>query len=354
MPYVICYTVRAKVVDHDGTVVSSDRVLRQLEGLACHDDSGLNYAELPFDDECSLHGGHPRLTLDSKGQLLISVEVQSNRKLTRNEIKALREDFEAQITDGIGAGCFDDLSAATGLSIEVRTPLRTGFTQDEGQAWKVKPSTARGNEKRIAAVAKLVDEMDTQPQAPRARAVSVEPAGSVESAVSGKAPTREQPNFRKLFRMLAKPERYSLFDEIKAEVAACGNDLSSIGDRQYPYGNFGDPKLLRLLLEAGLPPNILDEKGHSLLIHAAGSPKCMEMLLKLGLDVNRICDDVYRSTALHRAAHVGSLAGAKFLLANGADPSIKDDRGKIPQQCVNRLAPNPKALEAVLQPPSAV
>ncbi|TVP96685.1 MAG: ankyrin repeat domain-containing protein [Planctomycetaceae bacterium] len=354
MTYVICYTVQAKVVDHDGTVVSSDRITRQLEGLACHDDSVLNYAELPFDDECSFQGGHPRLTIDSKGQLLISVEVQSNRKLTRNEINALREDFEAQITDGIGAGCFDDLSAATGLSIEVRVPLRTRFTQDEGQAWIVKPATARGNEKRIAAVAKLVDQMDVKPQAPRVRVASVEPANSVEPAVSEKAATRGQPNFSKLFRLLAKPERNSLFDQIKAEVEACGNDLSSIGDGQYPYGNFGDPKLLRLLLNAGLPPNILDEKGHSLLIQAAGSPKCMEMLLKLGLDVNRICDDVYRSTALHRAAHVGSETGAKFLLANGADPSIKNEYGKIPQQCVNRLAPNRKALEALLQPPGSV
>ncbi len=51
MRYTICYSVKAQLVDHDGTVVSSDRMIRQIEGLACHDDTVLNYAELPFADD---------------------------------------------------------------------------------------------------------------------------------------------------------------------------------------------------------------------------------------------------------------------------------------------------------------
>jgi hypothetical protein len=338
------------LVDHDGTVVSSDRIIRQLEGLACHDDTVLNYAELPFAAECSLSGGHPRLTLDSEGHLRISVEVESTRKLTHKESNALREDFKGQLTDGIGAGCFDGLSAATGLSVQVSYPMRANYTQNEGRAWKTKPSTPRGNEQKITAVAKLVEKMDAKPRKSPDRSRSGAPGDS------GSAVTQEKPNFRKLFRLLAKPERDSLFEEIKAEVEACGNDLSSIGDREYPYGNFRDPKLLRLLLKAGLPPDILDEKGYSLLCHAAGSPKCIEMLLKLGVNVNRICEDVYRRTALHCAANVGSRAGVEFLLASGADPSIKDDYGRTPLQCIDRFTParDRQAIELLLQTTTTV
>lgn len=348
MRYAICYSVKAQLVDHDGTVTSSDRIIRQVEGLACHDDTVLNYAELPFADECSLRGGHPRLTVDRKGHLLISVEVQSKRKLTRNESRALREDFEGQITDGIGAGCFDALTAATGLSVQVQHPLRSRYTQDEGTAWKVKPSTPRGNERKIAALAKLVDKMDAEPQRSLARSRSVAPVDS------GTTATQRPANFQKLFRLLAKPERDVLFDQIEVELEACDNDLSNIRDREFPRGNFRDPKLLRLLLKAGLPPDILDQKGYSLLCQAAGSPKCIEMLLKMGINVNRICEDVYRWTALHRAAFVGSRAAVELLLANGADTSIKDYQGRTALQCVDRHSRDRQVIELLLQTPSAV
>ncbi|MCA9178146.1 MAG: hypothetical protein KDB14_26965, partial [Planctomycetales bacterium] len=276
-------SARAKLVDHNGAAISAEQMLKKLDGLVCHTDSVLNYAELSFADACGLRGGHPRLQLDGK-HLAMAVEVDSQRKLSRKELGELRGDLEGQLSDGIGAGCFDELSAKTGLTVELQFPLKARVAQAEGIAWLPRATTASGNERRIAAVARLVEAEDRKPPASSKSSTASKKSASSKKAAAGKSdgklaeskpseskPSAKKPNLKKLFRLLDKVERDQLFAQIKSELEACGNDLSMVADGELPYGNFRDPKLLRLLLTAGLPPETIDVAGNSLLIQAAAN-----------------------------------------------------------------------------------
>jgi ankyrin repeat protein len=148
---------------------------------------------------------------------------------------------------------------------------------------------------------------------------------------------------------LAKPERDQLFDQIQAELESCGNDLSSIGDGEFPYGNFNDPKLLRLLLKAGLPLEVTDTKGNSLLIQAAVNPQCLELVLKNGADVNRKCESYNATTALFRAASLGKRKSVEVLLQHGADPTIKDKSGRSAADVVDKRSRERQAIIDLLR-----
>lgn len=355
MRYKTLISLSAQLVDHDGSLVASEGLVRKLDGLACHTDSVLNYAEVDFAEECALRGGYPRLVVDAKGKLAIAVEVDSEQKLSRKQLSALRADVEGQLTDGIGAGCFDALSVATGVAVEVRFALKSKCTQTEGSAWRAKATTEKGNQQRIAAAKKIVAKMDTAPpkkvaakkapvKKPTVKKPTVKKPAVKKAAAVAPAGKKDRPNLKKLFRLLDKPERDQLYDQIKAELDACGNDLSMVGDKEYPYGNFNDPKLLRLLLKAGLPPETTDVKGNSLLIQAAGNPKCLELLLKQGVDVNRVCDSYYASTALIRAAFLGKRKSVEFLLEHGADPTIPDASGDLAKDIVDKYSRDRQAI----------
>lgn len=272
---------------------------------------------------------------DERGRLQIAVEVDSNRKLTATELKALREDLASQISDGIGAGCFSFLTPATGASVVAVLPLKVHCTQVEGKAWKPSASTTRENARRIAAIKKEID----------ARDAAADEAPAVKSA-KGAA---KAPRLKKLLRLLAKVDRERLYDEIKAELVATGDDLSSLADGELPSSNFHDAKFLRLLLNARLRPEILDASGYTLLYQAAPSARCIEMLLKQGVDVNRICQDYSKTTALIRAAWLGEIKSVETLLAAGADPSIRDDAGKTALDRVNPRSRNKQAIEDLLR-----
>lgn len=348
MRYKTSYSLQAQVVNYNGAITSSDRLTRKLDGLACHSDSVLNYTELIFAKECGLRGGHPRLVQDEKGRLTMTVEVDSQRRLSRNELIALREDFEGQLTDGIGAGCFDRLTTATSLAVELRFPLRSKCAQTEGTAWRPKASTEKGNEQRIAAAAKLVERMDS---APSKTGAARRPTTDGTSKVS--PPNKQKlPNLKKLFRILAKLERDQYFDQIKAELEASGDDLSMVGDGVYPSGNFNDPKLVRLLLKAGLPPETKDVNGNSLLIQAVVNPKCVELFLKEGVSVNRVCDGSFGTTALIRAASLGERKSVEVLLAHGADPMIKNKAGKTAADVVDKRSRERQRIIDLLRPDS--
>jgi ankyrin repeat protein len=140
-----------------------------------------------------------------------------------------------------------------------------------------------------------------------------------------------------------------LFDQIEAELEACGNDLSCVGHGEYPHGNFNDPKLLGLLLKAGLPPETTDLKGNSLLVQATVNPKCLKLLLKSGADVNRVCDSYNATTALFRAAWLGKRKSIEFLLEHGADPSIKDKSGRSALDVVDKRSRERQAIIDLLR-----
>lgn len=334
MRYRISVGLMVKLIDHAGGCVSSVQLLRKLNGLACYSDSVLHYADLPFAAECAFRGGHPRLILNGSEQLVMVVEVDSQRKLSSKELRALRDDFEGQLTDGIGAGCFDELTEATGLRFEWLTSGESNCTQIEGMAWRPKTTTARGNEIRISGAAKIIEKIDSAPPKPikSEKAKNAGDRGMVHRAES------TRPDFKKLFRLLAKPERDKLIKEIKTELQACGNDLSMVKDGEYPHGNIYEPKLLRLLLDAGLSPETIDANGSSLLVQVAGHPKCLEILLKENVDVNRVCDCTFASTALIRAARLGKYKSVKLLLDHGADTTIRDKSGKSVQDLVDKYS----------------
>ncbi|MEZ6135937.1 MAG: ankyrin repeat domain-containing protein [Pirellulaceae bacterium] len=159
----------------------------------------------------------------------------------------------------------------------------------------------------------------------------------------------KESNLKRLFRLLAKPERNQLMDQIKAELEVCGNDLSTVVDGEYPYGNLSDPKLLRMLLKAGLPPETTDVKGNSLLIQAACEPRCIQLLLKSGADVNRVCDSVVVATALIRAASLGKRKSVEILLEHGADPSIQDKSGRSARDVVDKRMRDRQAIIDLLE-----
>ena len=345
MRYKTSCSLNVQLVDRNSAIVSFVRIIRKLDGLACFSDTTLNYAELSFSKEYALRGGHPRLVLDDKGRLTMAVEIDSLRRLSRTELKALREDIEGQLSDGIGAGCFDELTTSTGLAVELKFPLKSKCTQTEGTAWRPKASTNRGNEQRIAAIAKMVEKLDSSPQ----KLLTPKKSATDETVAAPSSDKLKPPNLTRLFRLLGKPERDQLFDKIKAELEACGNDLSMVVDGEYPAGNFVDPKLLRLLLKAGLPPESTDAKGSSLLIQAAGNPQCLKLLLKEGVNVNRVCDNRFATTALIRAAWLGKRKSVELLLEHGADPAIEDMSGKLAEDLVAKHSRERQKIVELLQ-----
>jgi hypothetical protein len=275
------------------------------------------------------------VTADERGRLQIAVEVDANRKLTPAEFKALREDLAGQISDGIGAGCFAFLTPTTGISVVAALPLKVHCAQAEGKAWKPSAATARENARRIAAIKKEIDARDA--------------AADESPAVKSAKGAAKAPSLKKLLRLLSKVDRERLYEEVKAEVAATGNDLSNIADGELPSGNFRDPKFLRLLMSARLRPEVLDARGYTLLYQAAPSAGCIEVLLKHGVNVNRICHDFSKTTALIRAAWLGEIKSVETLLAAGADPSIRDEAGKIALDRVDPRSRNKKAIEELLR-----
>lgn len=341
MRYKTEYSLLATLIDHDGSDVRSTKVYQLADGFACIDDSVLNYAELPFAEECDLRRGFPRIVLNEKGRLSVSVEVDSKRQLSAAELKKLKADFEGQLTDGIGAGCFDAISAATGISVQLKTPLKAICKQQEGEAWKPIKSTAKGNERRIAAIQKQVDAEETKTD-------SISPASSkVKKQVSTTKVAK--PNFAKLLRLLSKVDREFNSKQIEAELAAIGGDLSQLPDGTFPSGNFREPKFLRLLLKAGLPPESLDSKGQTLLYQAAGSPACLEVMLKLKVNVNRANTDYFGYTPLMRAASLGSLKCVQVLLDAGADAKAMNALGDTALDEIDSHSRDRKAIEALLK-----
>ena len=122
--------------------------------------------------------------------------------------------------------------------------------------------------------------------------------------------------------------------------------MGGIANRDIPCGNFRKPDLPKLLIESGLPVDVLDKDGYSLLYHAADSAVAV---LNAGTEVNRVCEDVYQSTALHCAARLGRLEAVELLLANGADASIKDAYGRNALDMMEQGGPDSNRIQALLK-----
>jgi len=90
-------------------------------------------------------------------------------------------------------------------------------------------------------------------------------------------------------------------------------------------------KTMMLLLQYGADINTVDQYGHSLLMHAY-SPRIVRMLLAYGADVNKTNNQgenalFYFAKFGHQDEETG--LNLKLLLEYGADPKVKDKKGKL-------------------------
>ena len=121
-----------------------------------------------------------------------------------------------------------------------------------------------------------------------------------------------------------------------------GPDPNVLGERRgrssrgpetplYTACNQGDLAKVQLLLEHGADPNIICKRGQ-IALHAAADlddgARLIEPLLKAGSDMN--ATDKEGLTPLHLAC---SEEVKDILLHHGADPSIKDNRGRTFDEC---------------------
>jgi uncharacterized protein len=97
----------------------------------------------------------------------------------------------------------------------------------------------------------------------------------------------------------------------------------------------GSAESVELLIKRGADPNAVDDDGRSAMIYAAGRAYApiVELLISAGVDVNRRY--AHGLTALMWAAGHDASAGVddveatiKTLIDHGADPNLRDDRGK--------------------------
>lgn len=94
----------------------------------------------------------------------------------------------------------------------------------------------------------------------------------------------------------------------------------------------GDTELLLPMLDAGMPVNLVDEKGNSLLMLAAyhGHPDLAKVLLERGADPDQRNDR--SQTPLAGVAFKGRLDLVRLLVEYGADPFADQGGGRFPIQ----------------------
>ncbi len=121
----------------------------------------------------------------------------------------------------------------------------------------------------------------------------------------------------------------------------------ALAHRVFDLARSGEAEELGALVAAGVPANLTNDKGDTLLILAAyhDHPVTVRMLLEHGADTTRVNDR--GQTALAAAVFRKSSDGVDALLAGGADP----DLGSPSAREVARFFELPEML-ALLDPPA--
>ncbi|XP_059153165.1 CAP-Gly domain-containing linker protein 3-like isoform X2 [Physella acuta] len=112
----------------------------------------------------------------------------------------------------------------------------------------------------------------------------------------------------------------------------------------------GDPdaamRIVSMLIDAGADVNIRCRWTNMTALHYAAYfdvVPVLKLLLKAtkALDIDSTCSEFEHGTALHIAASNLAHEACKILLQNGANPSLKDDLGRMPVDCV----PDPASFD---------
>jgi len=100
------------------------------------------------------------------------------------------------------------------------------------------------------------------------------------------------------------------------------DETLAFAHRTFDLARAGAREELAPLLDAGLPSNLTNDKGETLLILAAyhDHPETVRLLLERGADTARVNDR--GQTALGAAVFRRSVASVRALLEHGADPAL--------------------------------
>ena len=99
------------------------------------------------------------------------------------------------------------------------------------------------------------------------------------------------------------------------------DDIAELAGRLFDMARSGDAARLAAYLDAGVPVNLTNSAGDTLLMLAAyyGNPATVRVLIERGADVNRISDR--GQTPLAGAVFIGDDEVVRLLLDAGADPA---------------------------------
>ena len=118
---IIRITGRVEVLDEDEAPLDNEKLLRKFDG-AVSQDGCADYLSKHLAD-LNITGGVVKLTYDKTAkQLRVVTEYECPAKLKPADLKQLTKETLGQWSDGIGEGCFDELSEALDVTVDLSPP----------------------------------------------------------------------------------------------------------------------------------------------------------------------------------------------------------------------------------------
>ena len=145
----------------------------------------------------------------------------------------------------------------------------------------------------------------------------------------------------------------ALFSE--SDFVEIDKDNSIPPDELYPNDSIlfdavcsGNTQMVNEFLSEGIPVDLTDEGGWSLLHHAAACDQGEVLLLLLEKNCAIETPDNKKCTPLHYAAAAGSVECIRYLIENGANVNSVDSEGNTPLQC-SVLNEHYSAMETLIE-----